>query len=180
MLSNKYYNPYGEACLKEEEIGRKVGEKCLDEFLNEYDHQIELTELKSSVDLKGTVLYQERIIPFCVEVKTRNKNEDQLAKYPNVELRRDKLQRMIKEAPKGTELIYIVLLNESDCYIFNLKKIDWSAMPRFDWRIKKIQVNNNSEYEIYLTYQIPFSEAIAHLECSRYFQELKNEINPII
>ena len=175
MQSEKYYNPYGEACLKEEEIGRIVGEKCLNEFLKNYDHKIELTELRSSVDLKGTVKCLGGDIPFNVEIKQRNKTPGQLAKYPNVELRRDKLQRMFKDTPKGTELIYIVLLNEYECYIFNLKTIDWSSMPRFDWKIRKIQVNNNSSYESYLTYQIPFSEAIAHIDCSKYFQELQNQ-----
>ena len=175
MLSNKYYNPYGELCLKEEELGRIVGEKCLDEFLNNYDHHLELTELRSSVDLKGSLLCKDGEIFFNVEIKQRNKTPEQLAKYPNVELRRDKLQRMMEQTPKGTELIYVVLLNESDCYIYNLKILDWSSMPRFDWNIRKIQVSSNSGYESYLTYQIPFSEAIAHLDCTKYFQELKNQ-----
>ena len=173
MLSNNYYNPFGEKCLKEEEIGRKVGEMCLKEFLNGYKYTLEFTDLTSSVDLRGTVECLERDYPFCAEIKQRMKSEKTLKNFPDCELRVDKALRMLKEA-KGTDLLYIVLLNEKECYIFNLKLIDWCSIEKCDWRIKKVQVNQKSDYDYFQIYRIPTSLAIAKIDCSEYFKLVKS------
>lgn len=173
MQSNNYYNPYGEKCLTEEEKGRLVGEMCLDEFLSDYHYKLELTELRAAVDMRGEVLVGLSTIPFCIEIKQRIKSEETLKSFPDCELRRDKLARMMKEAPKGTDLLYMVLLNESECYIFNLKLIDWSSLKKFEWKIRDIQVNENSGYSYYTTYSLPTDLAICKIDCSGYFRKIK-------
>ena len=144
---------------QEETKGRNQTEKLLANFLKNYDYEIVETPQTCAVDMRGTVYNTwDGDISFCVECKQRNKTEDQLKKFPWVELRRDKLARIFKEG-KGSELIYCVIVNETG-YIFNLRLIQWDSIGRFEWYIKDKEVDSNSSRNFYTTYQIPFTEAI--------------------
>lgn len=77
---------------------------------------------------------------------------------------------MLKESPKGSYLFYMVLLNNETCYIFNIKKIDWSKINTFDWWIKETQVDPNSPYHKYKTFSLPTSLAMKTVDCSKYFE----------
>lgn len=169
MLTNENY--ISAKCQENELKGRYVAEKCLSELLKNYEYTVTSTELSCPVDLKCCVTSTNNEIKFNVEVKQRTKNEEQLLKYPNCELKVDKFNRMLTETPIGTSLIYMVLLNESTCYFFNLRKMDWNQVTTFDWRIKKTQVDPNSPYLVYPTYSIPTSLAFAKMDCSKYFQQ---------
>ena len=156
---------------KNEEKGRFVAEYVLSDFLRNYDYYVTSTPINCSVDLKGTVSTTNRSLDFQVEVKQRFKTDEQLKKYGNkVELRVDKYERMLSESPNGTALLYMVLLNENTAYIFNMKKLDWSRVETFNWRIKQTQVDPHSPYKYFPTYIIPTDLAIGKIDCTKYFK----------
>lgn len=170
MRTNQNY--ISEQVQKNEEKGRYVAENVLSDFLKNYQYNITATPITSYVDLKGTVTTTQKNLDFQVEVKQRFKTEEQILKYgSNVELRVDKYKRMLSESPNGTSLLYMVLLNESKAYLFNMKKLDWSKVSTFNWKIKQTQVDPNSPYLYYPTFKIPTNLAFVTLDCSKYFQQ---------
>ena len=162
---------YTEKIRLQEEKDRYVATKCLERLLYKgSDLQITPTEIEDYVDLNCSIINTKgNYVPFNVEIKERYKNEEQLAKYPNAELKVAKLERMKQATPTGTKLLYMVLLNEKECLLFDLDKIDWDLIPKRNWRIKQTQFNPNSPYISTPTYFIPYSAATATLDCSQYF-----------
>lgn len=156
---------------KQENKDRYVASLCLERiFQNRKNLSITATPITDSVDLRCSV----DTTPFNVEIKERFKNEKNLEKYPFAELRVDKYNRMREETPKGTSLLYMVLLNEDRCLIFNLDKLDWSKVEKFDWWIKKTQVDPNSGYTKEPMYNIPYSLANVNISCSEYYKQFYN------
>lgn len=148
---------------QEEATGREIAKNVLRSYFKENsvkEFEIIDAQITSSVDIKGYCDWGKELYFNC-EVKQRFKTPEQLQKYNWVELKREKLQRMIKEA-KGQILIYCVILNNTDVFLFNLKEIDWSNIPREDWWIKDKQVDVRSGYSHYTTYQIPFEKCFYH------------------
>lgn len=173
MTSNQYF--YNSLCQLHEEKGRSIAANCIREALYPYPVNLSCAELTSSVDLQGYVYKDNCSFDFNVEVKERRKNQDILKRFPDCELRVDKYKRMLSETPEGTELLYVVLLNESKCYIFNLTRLDWSKVSIKDWEIKRIQVASNSDYKSYQIYQIPTDLAWATIDCSKYYNQYRNQ-----
>lgn len=115
---------------------------------------------------------------FDVEIKERFKDAETLKKYPDVELRVSKYNRM-KRQSKGRHLYYFVLLNEKVGYMFDLtngieKLQDVSV---FKWRIKRTQLNPNSDYVEEPTYLIPVKNAIRTIDISQYYTDFYNANN---
>ena len=112
---------------------------------------------------------------FNIEIKERNKDSEALQKYPEVELKVSKYRRM-KQESKGKHLFYFVLLNEKVGYIFNLtdgiEKL--SDVRIFKWRIKRTQLNPNSDYVEEPTYLIPTKNAIRTIDITQYYRDYYN------
>lgn len=174
---NNYNYTISAKCQAEEQKGRFVASKCLEEIFSNYNLTLTGTALTCPVDIKGTVSTTDKSAKFNVEVKQRNKSEEQLLKYPTAELRIDKYQRMLSETNTDTALFYCVLLNSEWCYIFNLKKLDWNKVSKFDWYIRKTQVDDNSPYLCYPTYSIPLELASKVIPCSEYFKMYQEQLN---
>lgn len=162
---------YSSLVALHEDLGRTVAANCIRKVLSGYEVSLSNTSIYSAVDLEGTVISGGRNYNFNVEVKERSKTKDQLQRYPDCELRVDKYVRMMKETPEGTELLYCVLLNKSTCYIFNLKRIDWDKVNMVDWKVNKLQVNQNSETKSYRIFQIPTELAWVTLDCTEFYKE---------
>lgn len=156
---------------------RFVASECLKFlFRNQKNLIINPTDITDWVDLNCIVDTNNKgEVPFNVEIKERFKSPEQLAKYPNAELKVDKYERMKAVTPKGTVLFYMVLLNNEKCLIFNMDKINWDNVVKKNWWIKRTQMNPNSDYVCTPTYFIPYSEATVTMDCSNYFNnyELK-------
>ena len=108
-----------------------------------------------------------------MEVKTRNKNERQLAEYPHAELKLSKAEALLKYKKQIPDsfLFYAVILNDTDFYIFDLMAIDYSKINIVDWNIKKTQFNPNSPKEMYKIFQIPWNFAIKHARIKQTQEE---------
>lgn len=138
------------------------------------------TDIKCAVDLKCscTVPLPEytssTTCNFNVEIKERYKDEENLKKYPDVELKVSKYQRMKRES-QGKFLFYIVLLNEKTGYIFDLTDINKiQGLQTFNWTIKKTQLDPNSGYETVPTYLIPTSNAVRKIDITQYYRDYYN------
>lgn len=166
--------------IQEQEMkDRFVATQCLKKILYKGSNlQINPTQITDFVDLncKVTNTYGKEI-PFNVEIKERFKSEQNLLKYPNAELKVDKYNRMRFATPQGTKLFYMVLLNNEKCFLYDLDKLDWNKVQMKNWRIKKTQMNPNSEFITVPTFFIPYSEATCTIDCSEYFQQYQQQIN---
>lgn len=160
---------------KQENKDTFIANLCLETiFQSKKNLNVTVTPYGAAVDLNCSVDYDTKTIPFNVEIKERFKSEETLKKYPYAELRVDKLERMRKETPEGTSLLYMVLLNEERCLVFNLNKLDWSKVKTFDWWIKKTQVDPNSGYTKETMYNIPYNLASVNISCSEYYKQFYN------
>lgn len=155
----------------QEEKDRCVATECLKVLLKKgKDLKINPTDITDSVDLRCSVInLNDRFIPFNVEIKERIKSEQQLAKYPNAELKVAKYNRMRNATKKGTRLLYMVLLNNETCLVFNLDNLDWSKVEKRNWRIKQTQMDVNSPYIEVPTYFIPYNLAICKMNCKNFY-----------
>lgn len=169
MYYNKNYN--STLCSKHEDKGRFIASRCLDSLFRGYTVNFSQTPLTYPVDLVGTVTDGVRCGKFNVEIKERKKTPEQLIKYPHAELRVDKAERMKSVTDENTVCLYMVLLNEAICYVYNLKHIDWSIIETFNWRIKEVQVDPNSNYKLYPTYLLPTSLAVAEVDIREFVKE---------
>lgn len=150
---------------------RYIASRCLEELFRPYTITISGTSLYSPVDLTCTVDAGDKVGKFNIEVKSRKKDAEKLKKYPNCELKVDKLDRILQATPEDTVGLYMVLLNDNTCIVYNLKVIDWSKVETFNWRLLETQVNPDSTYKNYLTYSIPISLAVAKLDITGYIQD---------
>lgn len=154
----------------QEKKDRFVASKCLAQILSAHtDLQLTATSITSWVDLYGEVTSAKtgRRKQFTVEIKERFKDADQLKKYPTAELKVEKAERMQK-SQKGA-LLYMVLLNEKECLLFDLTNQDWDNTKQVIWNIKKTQLDPNSEKVPTPVYLIPYDKAIVKIDCSKYF-----------
>lgn len=152
---------------------RYIGKRCLEKiFTKGSDLKINPTEVTNYVDLKCSIRNtNDIVIPFNVEIKERYKNEINLKKYPNAELKVEKLNNMMKETPAGTKILYMVLLNSERCLLFELDKIDWDKIQKSDWVIKKTQFNEKSQSVSTPTYNIPYDLAKVDIDCRDIYEE---------
>lgn len=168
-----YSNEVSERIEAQERQDRYVASECLKVMLRKgKDLTIKPTPILESVDLNCSVInLKDKLIQFNVEIKERNKNEWQLEHYPHAELKVDKYNRMREATPEGTRLLYMVLLNNQTCLVFDLDNLDWSKVEKRDWVIKRTQMNPNSDYVSTPTYFIPYDLAVVSMDCSAYFNE---------
>lgn len=173
-----YYSAINAKIEAQEAKDRYVASECLKWLIpNGRDLEINPTKITDYVDLNCSVVIPNGFkVPFNVEIKERFKNEEQLKKYPHAELKVDKLERMKSVTPEDTSLLYMVLLNNKTCFIFNMDKLDWSKVETRKWRIKRTQLNPNSDYITVPTHFIPYELAVATMDCSNFFQQYESEL----
>ena len=95
-----------------------------------------------------------------VEIKSRNQNTE---KYSDIPLKVNKYCNMIDLCTGDTRCIYVVLLNESEFLIYDLKKLDLGSCTIRNWEIKTTQYVINSEKSVkqkYPTLFIPKAQCV--------------------
>lgn len=95
---------------------------------------------------------------YNVEIKTRNQD---MTKYQTLPLKEAKLQRLVADTKEDEKLIYVVLVNGTEYFIFDLDNIDFNTVEKRNWRIKKQEYNiGGSKYINVPTYFIPIHLAV--------------------
>ena len=106
-----------------------------------------------------------------IEIKERFMTEEMQRKYPNMKIKVSKYNR-IKKNSNGKPIYYFVLINEKTGLIFDITDITkLKDIDVFNWRIKKTQMDSNSEYVIEPTYIFPPSNAIKTVDISQYYKD---------
>lgn len=126
------------------------------------------TEYTCGIDVRftaNTINYGD--ITYDIEVKERNKSEEKMIEYPNSELKKKKYESMCS-AHTNTRLIYIQYVNEV-AYVYNMDKVNWDNVLKLDWKIKKTEYDDESEYEIVPTFFIPYTQKVNIIDAHKYF-----------
>lgn len=95
---------------------------------------------------------------YNVEIKTRNQD---MNKYHTFLLKEAKYNRLIQDTKDGEKLLYIVLVNDSEYYIFDLDSIDISTIPKKEITIQAQEYNvGGSTYVTVPAYVFPIALAV--------------------
>lgn len=97
-----------------------------------------------------------------VEIKTRNQD---MSKYHDLPIKCDKLARLRGICGKNDRLLYFVICNYSEWYLFDLNAVDLNKCRLEMWHIPITQYAKDKskvEYEDAPTFFIPVKEAIKH------------------
>lgn len=127
------------------------------------------TPTTEGVDVRFSAITSNGIETYDVEVKERNKTEQKLKQYPTSELKHSKYNSMCS-AHTNNKLIYIQYVNEV-AYIYDMDKLNWNKVKTYNWKIKKTQYDDNSEYQIVPTYFIPYNQSLLKINAHKYFKD---------
>ena len=170
---------------KSEALGREITTQWLEKKYAETGRDIKITPtpVECSVDLKVNLLdkelqHRQRV---NIEVKVRKKNERQIKQYPHGELKVDKYNRMKEATDDGTGLFYCVLLDNTDTnkqtlYLWDMDKLNWENVGRYEWETKYCQSDPDSETYVTPIYQIPFSQAVCTADITDIFKQYGNNL----
>lgn len=148
---------------------RYITTKFLKELFKGKIIAISGTPVLEGVDIRFSAMTKGEMITYDVEVKERNKSNEQMITYPSSELKKSKFHSMTT-AHTNQHLIYIQYVNEV-AYIYDMDKIDMDDIPIGMWRIKKTQYADNSEYVEYPTYFIPYDMTVKKINASKYYKD---------
>lgn len=125
-----------------------------------------------SVDMHGLVVGDDgNQFPFNVEIKQRNKSDEEIELYPVAELKKDKYERMEKATAAGTRLYYLTLLNSKTGYLFDMTNLDWDKVNLVNWEMKRVEYSDRDEKIVVPTYMIPYSLAKYELPLEQYYKD---------
>lgn len=155
-----------------ENIDRYVTERMLEDTFKNNLKEINYTPITASTDLNMIVTDKKgNEIVYDIEVKERNKD---IERFKYLELRKDKLERMLKCSHSKHKLIYIVLVNKEIAVVYDIRKLNWDEIEIFNWPIRKTQVDDESGYAIFPTYQIPIEKAVYTKKIDNYYKDYAN------
>jgi len=98
---------------------------------------------------------------FNVEIKERNQD---MNKYHTLPLKVSKYCDLMDDTKPIEKPLYIVLLNDSEYYIFDLTRLDFSDIQLKNWNINKVEFDkeHNKQKEKQPTLFIPIGQACCH------------------
>lgn len=158
---------------------RYVANRMINDFISEGATNISVTpmdlfcpyDLNLTCDVPVPEYNTTAPCDVNIEVKERFKTDEQLKKYPNVELKVSKYEE-IMAASRGKHVFYFVLLNQKTGYIFHINNLPTlQGVYTFYWRLRRVQYDPNSEMVEELTYSIPTSLARCTMDITKYYDE---------
>lgn len=161
----------GDAAMRQQEAkDAYIAERVLSSICHNGFLEVHRTADFCHCDLECRYTENGFVRYFNVEVKSRNKSPEYLVRFPYGELKISKYSALMSELPLHTELLYMVLLNESVAYIFNLSKIDISKIKTDIMYSKTRQVEWATDTVGYQIYQFPYSAGVC-VDCSQFYAD---------
>ena len=114
---------------------------------------------KSNYDMRLSAFTNQSMHVYAIELKSRKQD---ITKYTTLPITVRKLCNLMKARKKGDKLIYMVLLNNEEYYIFDLDTIQVPLTSIDFWNIKKVQFDNASLQEETPTIFLTLDKAITH------------------
>ena len=144
---------------KQEEQDFRIANAIIHNLFQRFQPLTEKMQSKSNYDMRLSAFTNQSTHIYAIELKSRKQD---LTKYTTLPITVRKLCNMQKARMEGDKLIYMVLLNESDYFIFDLDTIQVQLTSIAFWNIKKVEMDDDSIKEPTPTIFLPIDKAIIH------------------
>ena len=143
---------------KQEEQDFRIANAILKQLFTPFQPITEKMPSKSAYDMRMSAFTNQSTHIYAIELKSRTQD---ITKYTTLPITVRKLCNMQKERREGDKLIYMVLLNNDEYYIFDLDTIQIPLTSIAYWNIKKVQFDDSIK-EPTPTIFLPIDKAIIH------------------
>lgn len=144
---------------KQEEQDFRIANAILKSIFQTFKPLTEKLPSKSNYDMRLSAFTNQSTHIYAIELKSRKQD---LTKYTTLPITVRKLCNMQKARMEGDKLIYMVLLNNEEYYIFDLDNIQLPLTSIAFWNIKKVEMDDDSIKEPTPTIFLPIEKAIIH------------------
>ena len=144
---------------KQEEEDYRIANAILKSIFQPFQPITEKMQSKSNYDMRMSAFTNQSTHIYAIELKSRKQD---LTKYKTLPITVRKLCNMQKARNEGEKLIYMVMLNNEEYYIFDLDNIQLPLTSIAFWNIKKVQFEYASIKEPTPTIFLPLDKAITH------------------
>ena len=144
---------------KQEEQDFRIANAILHTIFQPFQPLTEKMPSKSTYDMRLSAFTNQSMHVYAIELKSRTQD---ITKYHTLPITVRKLCNMQKARREGDKLIYMVLLNNEEYYIFDLDTIQVPLTSIDFWNIKKVQFDNASLQEETPTIFLTLDKAITH------------------
>ena len=144
---------------KQEEEDFRIANAILHTIFQPFQPLTEKMPSKSNYDMRLSAFTNQSMHVYAIELKSRKQD---LTKYTTLPITVRKLCNMHKARKEGERLIYVVLLNDNEYFIFDLDNIQLPLTSIAFWSIKKVEMDDDSIKEPTPTIFIPIKKAIMH------------------
>ena len=143
---------------KQEEQDFRIANAILKQLFTPFQPITEKMPSKSAYDMRMSAFTNQSTHIYAIELKSRKQD---LSKYTTLPITVRKLCNLMKARREGDKLIYMVLLNNEEYYIFDLDNIQVPLSSIAYWNIKKVQFDDSIK-EPTQTIFLPIDRAITH------------------
>lgn len=144
---------------KQEEQDFRIANAILKSIFQPFQPLTEKMQSKSTYDMRLSAFTNQSTHIYAIELKSRKQD---ITKFKTLPITVRKLCNMQKARMEGDKLIYMVLLNNEEYYIFDLDTIQVPLTSIAFWNIKKVQFDYASLQEETLTIFLPINKATIH------------------
>lgn len=144
---------------KQEEQDYHIANEILKSIFQPFQPITEKMQSKSNYDMRLSAFTNQSTHIYAIELKSRKQD---LTKYTTLPITVRKLCNLMKARREGEKLIYMVMLNNEEYYIFDLDNIQVPLTSISFWNIKKVQFDDDSLQEETPTIFLPIDKAIIH------------------
>ena len=144
---------------KQEEQDFRIANAILKQLFTQFQPLTEKMPSKSTYDMRLSAFTNQSMHVYAIELKSRTQD---ITKYHTLPITVRKLCNLMKARREGDKLIYMVLLNESDYFIFDLDTIQVPLTSIAYWNIKKVEMDDDSIKEPTPTIFLQIDRAITH------------------
>ena len=144
---------------KQEEQDYHIANAILKSIFQIFQPITEKMQSKSAYDMRLSAFTNQSMHVYAIELKSRKQD---LTKYKTLPVTVRKLCNLMKARREGDKLIYMVLLNNEEYYIFDLDNIQLPLTSIAFWNIKKVEMDDDSIKEPTPTIFLPIDKAITH------------------
>lgn len=144
---------------KQEEQDFRIANAILKSIFQPFKPLTEKMPSKSNYDMRLSAFTNQSMHVYAIELKSRKQD---ITKYKTLPITARKLCNLMKARKEGDKLIYMVLLNNEEYYIFDLDTIQLPLSSIAFWNIKKVEMDEASLQEETPTIFLPIEKAITH------------------
>ena len=144
---------------KQEEQDFRIANAILHNIFQPFQPITEKMQSKSNYDMRLSAFTNQSTHVYAIELKSRKQD---LTKYTTLPITVRKLCNMQKARREGDKLIYMVLLNNEEYFIFDLDTIQVPLTSIAFWNVKKVEMDDDSIKEPTPTIFLPLDKAIIH------------------